>query len=96
MRLRDLQRAVCREFGVTEGDLIAVTRLPNKVVARQVGFYLAHMMLKKTHREIGQHFVRDHTTVGFGIRQVRRDMRRNKQFGERIAKLTRRIMSGAK
>lgn len=91
MKLDTIKRAVCKEFDVRLVDLIKASRLREKVVARQVAFYMARSLLGLSHREIGDRFDRDHTTVGFGIRQVKRDMRRNKIFGNRIARMARQL-----
>lgn len=56
-------------FGV-KGKDIYHTRLPARVKARHLSFYLLHRHCNYTAESIGERFGRDHSTVLFGIKRV--------------------------
>lgn len=61
--IEDIQRAVCKHYGVTRNDLLSPRRTANLAFPRQVGAYLARRLTQKSFPEIGRRFGgRDHAT----------------------------------
>lgn len=61
--IEDIQRAVCKYYGVTRNDLLSPRRRANLAFPRQVGAYLARRLTQKSFPEIGRRFGgRDHAT----------------------------------
>ena len=92
MKMQTIVGTVCQEFGVSRRSLYGVTRKSEIVEARQVAFYLLRQMLRASYRVIGAEMVRDHTTVGFGYRQVARRLRHDAVLKQRIAKIKQRLL----
>lgn len=68
--------AVAQHFNISTFDLKSKSRVASLVYARQVGFYLARELAKRSFPEIGKKFGdRDHTTVLHGYRKIERLIR---------------------
>lgn len=70
-RLEDIQRACAKHYGVSRNDILSARRTANVMRPRQVAYYLAKTLTKKSLPEIGRRFGgRDHTTVLHGTRKI--------------------------
>ncbi len=71
--VEDIQRVACRYFDVKRNDLLSPRRDQRIAYPRQVAFYLAKTLTRKSHPDIGRRFGgRDHTTVLHGYRKIER------------------------
>lgn len=96
MKSETIIRLVCKEFGVKRAELAGVTRRSEIVEARQVAFYLMRKLMKSSYRVIGKALVRDHTTVGFGYRQIQKRVRRDEVLEARIERLKKELLRSHK
>ena len=88
-----VQVVVARRWGVTPEGLRSKSRTKTLTVPRQVAMFLARDLLGMQLVEIGQAFGgRDHSTVIHSVGKVEHQMRRDRQFRERI-ELARRELS---
>jgi chromosomal replication initiator protein len=88
-----VQEVVARRWGVTPEGLRSKSRTKTLTVPRQVAMFLARDLLGMQLVEIGQAFGgRDHSTVIHSVGKVEHQMRRDRQFRERI-ELARRELS---
>ncbi len=88
-----VQDVVARRWGVTPEGLRSKSRTKTLTVPRQVAMFLARDLLGMQLVEIGQAFGgRDHSTVIHSVGKVEHQMRRDRQFRERI-ELARRELS---
>lgn len=80
-----VQEVVARRWGVTPEGLRSKARTKTLTVPRQVAMFLARDLLGMQLVEIGQAFGgRDHSTVIHSLGKVERDMKRDRQFKERV------------
>jgi len=68
--IKEIQRAVCKEFGFSINDLIGIRRHNHVVVPRHIAMVLSKMLTLRSFPEIGRRFGgRDHTTVLHAMRK---------------------------
>jgi chromosomal replication initiator protein len=69
--LSDIQQAACRQFGITQEQLVSSSRAPRISWARQVAMYAARKLTSESLPSIGRQFGgRDHTTVLHACRRA--------------------------
>jgi hypothetical protein len=69
--VEDIQRVACRYFEVKRNDLLSPRRCQRIAYPRQVAFYLAKTLTRKSRPDIGRRFGgRDHTTILHGYRKI--------------------------
>lgn len=70
-RFREIVRAACEFYGVTELEIMSRRRAPRVAIPRQVIYYLARHLTSMSYPEIGRRIGgKDHTTVLHGARQI--------------------------
>ncbi len=80
-----VQEVVARRWGVTPEGLRSKSRTKSLTVPRQVAMYLARDLLTMQLVEIGQAFGgRDHSTVIHSLDKVRREMKEDRKFRDRV------------
>lgn len=86
--IADVQALVAEHFRVRPGDLTAASRARAITRPRQVGMYLAHMQCGRSYSYIGGRFGgRDHSTVMYGVRAIRRLRGVDRALDRRIASI---------
>jgi chromosomal replication initiator protein len=80
--IRNIQDAVCREFGIGRVDLVSDCRFVNLVKARHVAMLLARELTDQTLPQIGRAFNRNHSSVSYGIDRARRRIAAGERYGE--------------
>lgn len=74
-RIRDVQRAVCRYYGIDLPDLIGHCRSQPLVHQRQVAMYLVRMITGASLSQAGRAFgMRDHTTIFYGCTRIAEEL----------------------
>jgi len=73
-KIADIQEAVCSLYGITLQEMLSDRRNRHAAWPRQVAIFLAFDGTASTKTEIGKQFGRDHSTVLFAIRAVKRRM----------------------
>lgn len=78
VKIEDIQRTICKHYGVTRSDILSPRRHRSIVWPRQVGMYLAKTLTQRSLPEIGRRFGnRDHTTVLHAIRKIEGELEGN-------------------
>lgn len=65
-----IQRAVCRHYGVMLADMLSPSRNAAISLPRQVAGYICRRLTKRGYPELGQRFDRDHSTIVHGCRKI--------------------------
>lgn len=66
-----IQKAVCKEFGITRIDLLSASRTKDVVLPRQIAMYLCRKLGGRSLPEIGRRFAgRDHTTILSNFKKI--------------------------
>jgi hypothetical protein len=74
----DIQRAVCKYFGLTKRELLSRRRDHEIMIPRQIAIYLSKTLTLRTLPEIGRIFGGfDHTTILHNVRITEKRMRAN-------------------
>lgn len=93
LSIQTIQQEVCAAYAVAPEALPGATKARPLVIARQVGMYLSRKLTSSTYAAIGEAFGgRDHSTVIYACRKVRAEMRRNRQFAERIVEIEKKFL----
>lgn len=88
-RIEEIQRAVCRHYGVSRNDLLSPRRTALVVRPRQVAMYLSKTLTLRSLPEIGRRFGnRDHTTILSGVRKMTRLLQVDTDLAATISSLT--------
>ena len=83
--IREIQRAVCREFGITLNELLSHTRTQNLMMPRHIAVYLCRKLTRMSLPVIADRFNgRDHTTAMNSVRKVERLLLRKPELAQRI------------
>lgn len=78
VKIEDIQRTVCKNYGVSRTDLLSPRRHRSIVWPRQIGMYLSKTLTQRSLPEIGRRFGnRDHTTVLHAIRKIEGELEGN-------------------
>lgn len=90
--IEKIQDEVAKYFGITVGDLKSKKRNALISEARYVAFYLCRTMTEESYEKIGMNFGnRNHATVLVGYEKTQKDMKTNKELGNKIMELKQKI-----
>jgi chromosomal replication initiator protein len=93
LSIKSIQQAMCKTYNVSLEALLGSCRTRLLVLARQTGMYLARRLLGTPYASIGASFGnRDHSTVIYACRKVAADIKRNRDFAERIVEIERTLL----
>lgn len=90
-RIHDVEAAVCGYFGRTRDDMQQPKRAKRYARPRQIAMYLAMEMTDSTLEEIGRHFCRDHSTVGFAVERIAQLQTANPKIAKYVTDCRQRI-----
>jgi chromosomal replication initiator protein len=94
VKIEDIQRLVCKHYGVSRTDILSPRRHRSIVWPRQVGMYLAKTMTQRSLPEIGRRFGnRDHTTVLHAIRKIEGELEGNARLRAELEDL-KKLLNG--
>ena len=75
--IRDIEWVVCAKYGLSK-ELIRSPDKRKKVARpRQIIMFLARELTSASHKKIGRHFNRDHSTVVHSVQAIRKLMEAN-------------------
>lgn len=89
-----IKRLVCKEFNVTEKDIVSNSRKQNIVRPRQVAMYLARRYTDSPLQVIGKSFNRYHATALHSIGAVEKEIMNNGSFQKQVEILSKKIELG--
>jgi REP element-mobilizing transposase RayT len=87
IKFNDLVRQVCKEYDLTEEDLVTPSRNRYASEARQVIGWLALKTDNITLTEVARHFGRDVTTLSRGVRRMEENISKSKSFARKMDRL---------
>ena len=80
--IEDIQKIVCRYYGINITNMLSKKRNKNLVYARQIAMYLAKNLSDKSLADIGQAFKRDHTTVIHSNKEIKKKLQNSKAINQ--------------
>ena len=92
-KMETVKEIVAKQYGLTKSDLECATRRQTLVRPRQFAMYLCRKLTTCSFPQIGGAFGRrDHTTVMYGYRKVKKLIETDKSVAEEVAELERMVM----
>jgi len=89
-----IKRMVCKEFNVTEKDIVSGSRKQSIVRPRQVAMYLSRRYTDSPLQAIGKSFNRYHATALHAIGVVEKEIKNNGAFQKQVEILGKKIELG--
>ncbi len=92
--IEGIKKLVCREFNITEADIVSSSRKQKIVKPRQIAIFLARKYTDQPLKKIGRSFNRYHATAIYSINVVEKAMKKQGPFLEQLNYLNNKIESG--
>ena len=92
--VRDIQQAVCEHFGIARAELLSAARRREIARPRQICCYLAWEITPRNYSAIGRSMRRDHSTVIYAVRTIRRQLLERSGAYSDVNHIRRRIVRG--
>ncbi len=89
-----IKKLICKEYEVSEKDLVSKSRKHKVVRPRQVAMYLARRFTDSPLEVIGKSFNRYHATALHSIGVVEKELKKNGAFQKQIELLEKKIENG--
>lgn len=96
LNIEDIQKMVCKFYGMDYDALLAKTRKREIVQARQITMYLAKKFTRSSLKSIGDHFSgKDHTTVIHSCQTVENLLDTDTSYREKFLELQQKVQLAA-
>jgi chromosomal replication initiator protein len=93
----DIQRAVCKTWGITQAEMLSDRRAARVAWPRQAAYYLAKRHTQMSFPGIAKRFAfRDHTTIMDGIARAEDRIRDNSTYAEMVRRTDYILRSGSR
>ncbi len=89
-----IKKLVCKEYAITEQDLVSKSRKKNIVKPRQVAIFLSRKYTDQSIKKIGSSFKRYHATAIYSVNAVEKELRNKGVLFEQVRYLSKKIESG--
>lgn len=89
-----IKKLVCKEYAVTEQDLVSKSRKKKIVKPRQVAIFLSRKYTDQPIKKIGSSFKRYHATAIYSVNAVEKELRQKGVLFEQVQYLSIKIESG--
>ena len=89
-----IKKLVCKEYDITEQDLISKSRKKHIVKPRQVAIFLSRKYTDQPIKKIGSSFKRYHATAIYSVNAVEKELQHKGVLYEQIRYLSKKIESG--
>lgn len=93
-RIEDIQRLVCKSYGISKIDLLSDRRTAKVIWPRHVAMFIARELTTQSLPEIGRRFNgRDHTTTLSAVRKIERLIKIDPILAARIEDLKAEVLA---
>jgi len=90
--IRDIQKAVCKHYGVTLAEMLSGRRSAYIAMPRQVAYYLCKHLTLATLPQIGRRFGgRDHSSVHHGVAKIARLLKTDEDLAKAVSDLQEKL-----
>lgn len=90
-KVLDIQRAVCRHYGVTLTNLLSESKSGPLVKVRQIAMYLSKRLTTRSLSAISRDFKRDHTTAIHAVNKITKAIQTDLRLSEEVQLLIRKL-----
>lgn len=89
-----IKKLVCKEYSVTEKEIVSKSRKHRIVKPRQVAIYLSRKYTDQPIKKIGSSFKRYHATAIYSVNAVEKELKQKGVLSRQINYLSKKIESG--
>jgi chromosomal replication initiator protein len=89
-----IKKLVCKDFSISEKDIISRSRKQSVVIPRQISMYLARQYTQQPLQAIGKSFNRQHATAIHSIGIIDREMKKNGPIKKQVEYLCKKLDEG--
>jgi len=89
-----IKKLVCKDFSISEKDLMSRSRKQSVVIPRQISMYLARQYTQQPLQAIGRSFNRQHATAIHSIGIIDREMKKNGPIRKQVEYLCKKLDDG--
>jgi len=89
-----IKHLVCREFGITVGDMISKSRKQAVVRPRQIAMFLSRRHTDQTIQSIGKNFNRYHATVIHSIHAIEKELKEKGEVQKQVDIIEQKLTAG--
>ena len=92
--IEGIKKLVCREYDISEKDLVSRSRKKQIVKPRQIAIFLSRKYTDQPIKKIGSSFKRYHATAIYSVNAVEKELRHKGVLYEQVRYLSKKIESG--
>ena len=92
--VESIKKMVCKEFSITETDIVSASRKSRIVKPRQMAIFLSRKYTDQPIKKIGNSYNKYHATAIYAINAVERELKQKSVISEQIKYLSKKIESG--
>ena len=92
--VESIKKLICKEFSITEADIISASRKRRIVKPRQMAIFLSRKYTDQPIKKIGNSYNKYHATAIYAINAVERELKQKSVIFEQINYLSKKIESG--
>ena len=92
--VESIKKLVCKEFSVSESDIVSASRKKRIVKPRQMAIFLSRKYTDQPIKKIGNSYNKYHATAIYAINAVERELKQKSVIFEQINYLSKKIESG--
>lgn len=92
--VESIKRLVCKEFSISEKEIVSPSRKQRIVKPRQMAIYLSRKYTKEPLKVIGRNFNRYHATAIYAINAIEKELKKTNAISEQVRYLTHKIEEG--
>ncbi len=89
-----IKKLVCKEFSISETDIVSASRKKRIVKPRQMAIYLSKKYTDQSIKKIGSRFNKYHATAIYAINAVEKELKQKSVLYEQVNYLSSKIESG--
>lgn len=92
--IESIKKLVCKEFSITQSDIVSASRKKRIVKPRQMAIFLSRKYTDQPIKKIGNSYNKYHATAIYAINAVERELKQKSVVFEQINYLSKKIESG--
>ena len=92
--IESIKKLVCKEFSVSEADIVSASRKKRIVKPRQMAIFLSRKYTDQPIKKIGTSFNKYHATAIYAINAIERELKQKSVLFEQVNYLSKKIETG--
>jgi chromosomal replication initiator protein len=92
--VESIKKLVCKEFSITEADIVSASRKKRIVKPRQMAIFLSRRYTDLPIKKIGNYYNKYHATAIYSINAVEKELKQKSVLFEQINYLSKKIEAG--